>query len=153
MYKIYQVEYGDTLESIANMVGSTIDELVTINGFNGKELIMGDLIIVPNQNNKNDAFIRYKIQTGDTLYMIANNYNVDSNLLALLNGLDKNDYIYPNQEIIIPKDNVDIYITKDGDTIKTLLDNFNTTLDKLEMDSNNIYLKDNQLVIHKKDIY
>ena len=153
MYKIYQVEYGDTLESIANMVGSTIDELVTINGFNGKELMMGDLIIVPNQNNKNDAFIRYKIQTGDTLYMIANNYNVDSNLLALLNGLDKNDYIYPNQEIIIPKDNVDIYITKDGDTIKTLLDNFNTTLDKLEMDSNNIYLKDNQLVIHKKDIY
>ena len=149
MYKIYQVGYGDTIESIADMVGTTVDELNEINGFNGKEVIMGDLIIVPNKNNT--MFTKYLIKNGDTLYMIAKNYNVNPKTLAILNGLDMDDYIYPNQEIIIPNDNIDIYVTKNGDTMETLLNNFNTTLERLEKDNKNIYLQENQIIIHKRD--
>ena len=150
MYKIYQVGYGETIESIADMVGITIDELNEINGFNGKEVMMGDLIIVPNKNNS-EIFNKYLIKNGDTLYMIAKNYNVNPKTLAILNGLDMDDYIYPNQEIIIPNDNIDIYVTKNGDTMETLLNNFNTTLERLEKDNKNIYLQENQIIIHKRD--
>ena len=149
MYKIYQVGYGDTIESIADMVGTTVDELNEINGFNGKEVIMGDLIIVPNKNNT--MFTKYLIKNGDTLYMIAKNYNVNPKTLAILNGLDMDDYIYPNQEIIIPNDNIDIYITKNGDTMETLLSNFNTTLERLNMDNKNIFLQEDQIIIRKRD--
>ena len=150
MYKIYQVGYGDTISSIANALGVTIEELNEINGFNGKEIMMGDLIIVPNKN-KGDIFIRYIINKGDTLNMIAKNYNVEPKLLAKLNGLDIDDYIYPNQEIIIPKENIDIYITKDGDTMENVLNRFNTTLDKLRMNNKNIYLVKDQLIVLKRD--
>ena len=149
MYKIYQVGYGDTIESIADMVGTTVDELNEINGFNGKEVIMGDLIIVPNKNNT--MFTKYLIKNGDTLYMIAKNYNVNPKTLAILNGLDMDDYIYPNQEIIIPNDNIDIYITKNGDKMETLLSNFNTTLERLNMDNKNIFLQEDQIIIRKRD--
>ena len=149
MYKIYQVGYGDTIESIADMVGTTVDELNEINGFNGKEVIMGDLIIVPNKNNT--MFTKYLIKNGDTLYMIAKNYNVNPKTLAILNGLDMDDYIYPNQEIIIPNDNIDIYVTKNGDTMETLLSNFNTTLERLNMDNKNIFLQEDQIIIRKRD--
>ena len=149
MYKIYQVRYGDTIESIADMVGTTVDELNEINGFNGKEVIMGDLIIVPNKNNT--MFTKYLIKNGDTLYMIAKNYSIDPKVLAILNGLDMDDYIYPNQEIIIPNDNVDIYVTKNGDTMETLLSNFNTTLERLNMDNKNIFLQEDQIIIRKRD--
>ena len=153
MYKIYQVGYGDTLKSIADMVGTTVDELNTINGFDGREVMMGDLIIVPNMNKDNTMFTKYLIKNGDTLYMIAKNYNVDPKILAILNGLDMDDYIYPNQEIMVPSDNIDMYITKNGDTIKTILDNFNTTFDNLENDNKNIYLQENQIIIRKRDNY
>lgn len=155
MYKIYQVEFGDTIDSIASKVGTTVEDLIKINGMNGTSLMAGDLIIVPspNSDSNNEMFIKYNVQNGDTLYMIARNYNIDLDTLTSLNGLNKEDYIYPNQEIIIPKENILMYVTKDGDTIQTILDNFNITLDKLMMDNNNIYLKEDQLIINKRDNY
>ena len=51
---------------------------------------------------KDTYFQYYKIESGDSLYKIAKKYNVNPNLLANLNGLDMDDYIYPNQVILIP---------------------------------------------------
>ena len=150
MYKIYQVEYGDDLDIIANKEGSTIQELIDINGLNGRDLMAGELIIVPNRNNGSDMFIKYSVKNGDTLYMIAKDNGINIDLLALLNGLNKDDYIYPNQEIIIPKENVMIYITKKGDTIDTILNNFETSLEDLKK-SNKIYLEEDQLIAYKRD--
>ena len=45
----------------------------------------------------------YTIKRGDNLYQIAKNYNVNPSLLAALNGLDLNEFIYPNQVIMVPK--------------------------------------------------
>ena len=151
MYKIYQVEYGDDLDKIAFKVGSTIEELENINGLNGRNIMVGELIIVPNKNNMNEVYMKYQVKKGDTLYTIAKNYELDMDTLSSLNGLNKEDYIYPNQELIIPKENVQIYLTKKGDTIKKVLDNFNTTLDILQKDNNKIYLEEDQVIIYKRD--
>ena len=55
----------------------------------------------------------YTIKRGDNLYQIAKNYNVNPSLLAALNGLDLNEFIYPNQVIMVPKNEFSYYITKD----------------------------------------
>ena len=149
MYKIYQIEYGDTIEKIASKVGSTVEELNYINDLNGKEIFAGDLIIVPNKTNKNDVFVKYQIKNGDTLYMIAKNYGINADTLSILNGLNKDDYIYPNQEIIVPRENVMIYVTKEGDTMDTVLNNFDTNLEELKNQNSNIYLKEDQLLVYK----
>ncbi len=40
------------------------------------------------------------LKKGDNLYNIARRYNTDYNLLALLNGINVDDYIYPNTTIL-----------------------------------------------------
>ena len=64
----------------------------------------------------NDYFTTYTVNSGDNLYAIARRYNINPTLLAALNGLNMDDYIYPNQKIMIPKSGYSFYITKDGDT-------------------------------------
>ena len=52
MYKIYQIEYGDTVEIIANKSGTTADNIRKINDLKSdNELVVGNLIIVPKNNN------------------------------------------------------------------------------------------------------
>ena len=105
MYKIYQVEYGDTIDIIASKTGSTPNTIKNINGFNGDgDLVVGSLIIVPKEENQ--AFQTYKIKQGDSIYSIARKYNVDPETLLLLNGLNKDEYIYPNQELMVPNSDV-----------------------------------------------
>ena len=108
MYKIYQVEMGDTIESLSRKFGITNEELININGLTGT-VVEGQLIIVPNTNN---IFETYTIKQGDSMYSIASRYNTNEDYLLKINGLDKNDYIYPNQQILVPKDNVEIYIKR-----------------------------------------
>ena len=96
-----------------------------------------------------DFFTVYKIEKGDNLYQIAREYNINPMLLAALNGLNNDDYIYPDQELLIPKNGYSYYITAEGDTIDLVADKFNTTKDDV-MKSNTIYLLPGQLIIHKK---
>ena len=100
MYKIYKVSMGDTLSSIAKKFNTTIDNLQNINGID--YINMGELIIVPNNSN-NDFFDIYTIEKGDSLYKIAQKYNISLIDLLNINGLDKDNYIYPGQEVLVPK--------------------------------------------------
>lgn len=94
-------------------------------------------------------FTIYTIVKGDNLYKIAKEYNINPILLAALNGLNESDYIYPNQEILIPKNGYSYYITKEGDTLDIVRDKFNTNVEDL-INNNLIYLLPGQLLVHKK---
>ena len=149
MYKIYQIEYGDTLEGIALKVGTTIEKLMKINGFNfDEDLQVGDLIIVP--NDKDIMFIEYKVKNGDTIYSIADMYNVEPETLLLINGLNKADFIYNNQKIMIPSSDYNIYITKQGDTLDKVISNLGVDANSLSKDNNKIFLVEDQLIVSKK---
>ena len=41
-------------------------------------------------------------------------------MLAQLNGINKSDYIYPNQTLLIPKAGSILYITAAGDTLSEI---------------------------------
>ena len=150
MYKIYQVEYGDTIDTIARKTGTTIDNIKNINGFNSdSDLVVGSLIIVP--RGENQIFQSYVVQKGDSIYSISKMFDVDPDTILLLNGLNKSDYIYPNQELTIPSSDVILYVTKSGDTIEFITNNLGIDANKLNEENNKIFVMEDQLIVHKKE--
>lgn len=139
MYSVYEVKKNESLNDIANKLNISLEELVGLNN-NVNTIKQGQLIIIPNGNQYNT----YVVKKGDNLYSIAKRYNVDEKTIELLNGLKENEYIYPGQKLLIPKDNV--YVTKENDTVKKLLDS-GINLDNLY----NIYLQNDQIIFYKKD--
>ena len=59
------------------------------------------------------------------------------------------DYIYPNQRIMIPKSGYSFYITKDGDTLNTVADKFKRSVNELTSMNQTIYLLPGQLMINR----
>ena len=150
MYTIYQVEYGDTIDIIAKKTNSTPEIIKDINGFNNDfDIVVGSLIVVPKMQNQ--LFETYTVKAGDSIYSIAREYNVDPNMLLALNGLNKGDYIYPNQQITIPSDNLEIYITREGDTLNKILNNLGIDANTFTRENDKIFVLEDQLVIHKKE--
>ena len=66
-----------------------------------------------------------------------------------INGLNKDDYIYPNQEILIPKNNYSYYVTKDGDTMNLVSNKFNQPVSELLAHNETIYLLPEQMIFYK----
>lgn len=91
----------------------------------------------------------YTIKSGDTLYQIARRYNINPDLLASMNGLNMNDYIYPGQNLMIPKSGFSYYLTKEGDTIDTVANTFGINVDNLLENNKILYLLDGQLLVKK----
>lgn len=91
----------------------------------------------------------YSVNQNDSLLSIAKEKNVNPNLLAVLNGLEATDYLFKGQIIMIPKNNYSYYITKDGDTINTVSETFNTKSNYLLKDNPTVYLKEGQLIVHR----
>ena len=139
MYSVYEVKKNESLNDIAKKLNISLEELISLNN-NINTIKEGQLIIIPNGNQYNT----YVVKKGDNLYNIAKRYNVEEKTIELLNGLKENEYIYQGQKLLIPKDNV--YITKENDSVKKLLDS-GIELDNLY----NIYLQKDQIIFYKKD--
>jgi LysM repeat protein len=149
MYGIYTISNNETLPSIANKYGTTIDNLLQINGlqknYTPRE---NSQIVVPLE--KNQTYKYYTVKKGDNVYEIAKNNNVDYELLLKINGLDKEDYIYPNQTLLLPQLGLNIYLTKQGDTLEEILENLNTNIEELLQVNKNIYLLPEQIITIKE---
>lgn len=148
MYKVYIVEEGDTLDSIANKFKTTKEILNTING-NIVYLESGMSIIVPNTTDI--PFDVYKVKKGDSIYSIARDYGVDYKDLLSINGLKEGEYIYPEQEILIPKRNIGIYNVTNVDTLNEIANKLNVDMNDLINQNASIYLLPNQIILYKKE--
>ena len=150
MYKIYQVEENETLGDIANKIKINEQDLRRINGFNNNyEVSSGDLVIIP--SNDNIMFENYMIQRGDTIYDIARKYDISAQDLLRLNGLNTDDYIYPGENLLIPKNDIRFYFTEDGDTLEKIANSLETNIVDLLNQNKNITLMPEQLIIIKKE--
>ena len=150
MYDKYLIKEGETLEDIASKFNTSVDMILNINDIYSREYLRaGEEIIVP--KNQESYFTYYTVNQGDSLYQIARKYNINPSLLALLNGLNMEDYIYPNQRLIIPKSGYSFYITKDGDTLEIVKDKFNKNWEDILKYNETIYLLPGQLMINKNN--
>lgn len=138
MYKIYQVG-NETLNDIAAKFNTTIEALEKLNGI--QSVIPGSYIIIP--NTESSDYTTYIVKPGDNLYVIARAYQVDYPTLLKINGLDENDYIYPDQKIMIP--NSKIYVTNEQEKISDILNNLNIKLDDIK-NLEDLYLVKDQII-------
>ena len=149
MYNKYLVKEGENIKTLASKFGVSPEKLTRINNlYYGEGLRAGQEIIVP--KNEEKYFNTYIIESGDSLYKIAEKYNINPTLLAALNGLEMEDYIYPGQELLIPRSNYSYYITAEGDTIDTVSNVFKISKLDLLNQNETIYLLKDQVLVAKR---
>ena len=148
MFEKYVVEENDNITLIAQKFNTDIQFLKDINNLPyADQFYRGKEIVVPIKGP--DYYFFKKNEQGDTLYNIAQKYNINPELLANLNGMERNDYIYKDQELLIPKSGYSYYITKEGDTLDTVSDLFGIKKEILLNDNHIIYLLSGQMIVYK----
>lgn len=101
--------------------------------------------------SSNSPFETYIVKKGDNIYEISKEYGTNYKEILLLNGLEENDYIYPNQELIVLKKDYDMYLVKDNETINDIANKINVAAEDLVKQNASLYLIPNQVVIYKKE--
>lgn len=131
----YVVVKGDTLYGIANKFNTTVDNLKSINKLTTDALAIGQILKIP-MNNSNTNI--YKVEKGDTLYKIAQKYNITIDQLKNANNLN-NNILSIGQELKIPSNTSEnvTYTVKKGDTLYSIAKEFGTTVSALT-DLNNL---------------
>ena len=148
----YIVKKGDSLWSIANKYGLTVDKLKDINNLSSNMLSVGQKLLIndgTNVDNVNENY--YIVKSGDTLYSIAKKYGLTVDELKKMNNLSSNT-LSINQKLLVGNDmstddNYDVYVIKSGDTLWGIASKYNTSVDKIK-DINN--LNSNNLSIGQK---
>lgn len=100
---IYTIKSGDTLFKIANEFGTTVNDIVNANGLTrSNELAIGQNIFIPTSSNTASPST-YIVVSGDTMYGIANKFNISLGQLISANPQIPNpNYIQVGQLINIP---------------------------------------------------
>ena len=135
----YTVVKGDTLYSIANKYGISVNELKALNNLNTNIISIGQKLKVPGNNTSNNIYV---VERGDSLWSIARRYNITVEDLINANNLD-NLTIYVGQELIIPSGSDDTtpptitYTVSKGDTLWNIAKRYNVSVDDI-MKANNL---------------
>lgn len=148
--KYYIVKKGDSLYSIARRNNMTVDELKSLNNLTSNILSIGQKLIISNGSNvPNNVYV---VKKGDTLWSIANNFNVSVNDLKNANNKSNNSLSIGEQLIIPGKstgENVSttIYTVKSGDNLYSIARRYNVTVNEIKSLNN---LSSNLLSIGQK---
>ena len=130
---VYIVKKGDSLYSIAQKYNTTVDELKKLNGLTSNIINVGQVLKLPEKENIVDYDL-YIVKKGDTLYKIANNYNISVNELKKINNLTSDTLSIGDQLLvpIIDESDYTIYIVKKGDSLYSIAQKYNTTVDSIK---------------------
>ena len=129
----YTVQRGDTLYSIANRFGTTVQAIVQANGIVNPNLIFyGQVLWIPSSTGSTGSTV-YIVRAGDTLSSIARRYGTTYRVLATANGLYYPYTIYVGQRLVIPgtgtapPSSPRVYIVQAGDTLWAIALRYSTT--------------------------
>ena len=133
---IYVVKSGDTLYSIANKYGMTVNELKNLNNLTSDILSIGQQLTVKNESAS--TLDTYTVKSGDTLYSIANKYGMSVSDLKSLNNLTS-DILSIGQVLKVSNsDNngssspSNTYVVKLGDTLYSIARKYGISVDELK---------------------
>lgn len=153
---LYTVKKGDSLYSIANKYGISVNDLKNANNLTGNLLQIGQTLIIPEEEiiTPSDYEV-YTVKKNDNLWDIANLYGVSVNDLIKLNNLGTT-MLQVGQQLLIPKKELaldNVYIVKKGDSLWSIANSLNTTVDELKNVNNltnNILTVGQELIIPKQ---
>ena len=154
---MYTVQRGDTLYSIARKFNTTVNELVNLNNLTNTNLSIGQQIKLPQGEEQTD-YDTYTVEEDDSLYSIANKFNISVNDLIDFNGLPTT-MLTPGEVIRIPRKAVsnkeNVYTVKPGDTLYRIANTYGVSINDLITANNltsNILTIGQELVIPIKPV-
>ena len=128
----YIVQKGDSLWSISNKFNISIEDLKRLNNLTSNLLSIGEVLKIKDMALATDN--TYTVQKGDSLWIIANKYDITTEELKNYNNLTSN-LLSIGQVLKIPQQktlNEKIYIVKKGDSLWLIANKYNTTVDKIK---------------------
>lgn len=132
----YIVQKGDNLWSIANKFNMTVSELKNLNNLTNNLLSIGQVLKI--KDSSNNGKTTYTVQKGDSLWVIANKYGITTEELKSYNNLTSN-LLSIGQVLKIPQGKTsteNIYTVKKGDSLWTIANRYNTTVEKIKVLNN-----------------
>lgn len=117
----YEVKKGDTLYSLSNYYGTSVEELKRVNGFKNDSLKAGQTIQIKK--------LGYQVKKGDTLIGIANKFGLTTEILGDMNNIEDKDSIKVGDTIQIPGY---VYTVQKGDNLIKIAKQVGVTLENLK---------------------
>ena len=137
----YVVKRGDSLYSIANKLGVSVESLKNANGISGNLITIGQVLNIPSSSDKTPGdYVVYTVKRGDSLWNIANSYNVSVNDIVDYNNLGTT-LLQVGQQLLIPTgvdmptedDEIGItYVVKSGDSLWSIAKRYDVSVDELK---------------------
>ena len=140
----YVVQKGNTLSQIAEMFGTTVQEIVGLNNIANPNLIFPGQVLkiltnsnINGQETRGVGSITYTVQRGDTLSQIAEKYNVTVAHIVEINSIQNPNLIFPGEKLRITDSNVEelnpvlkvnYYTVKRGDTLSGIAMRFGVSV-------------------------
>lgn len=134
----YTVKSGDSLWGIAQKFDTTVDAIKATNNLTSNLLQIGQVLIIPmSSKQEENQDILYTVKSGDSLYKIANQYNTTVSELMRYNNLTSN-LLSIGQVLRIPQtsSSATTYVVRSGDSLWSIANKFNTTVDELKRKNN-----------------
>ncbi|PTU27365.1 peptidoglycan endopeptidase [Bacillus subtilis] len=161
----YKVQLGDSLWKIANKVNMSIAELKVLNNLKSDTIYVNQVLKTKSSGsdtsskdtsskpNQNSATTKYTVKSGDSLWKIANNYNLTVQQIRNVNNL-KSDVLYVGQVLkLIGKASsgtssssssssnassgtTTTYTVKSGDSLWVIAQKFNVTAQQIREKNN-----------------
>lgn len=132
----YIVQKGDSLWSIANKFNMTVSELKNLNNLTNNLLSIGQVLKIKDSSSNGET--TYTVQKGYSLWVIANKYGITTEELKSYNNLTSN-LLSIGQVLKIPQGKTsteNIYTVKKGDSLWTIANRYNTTVEKIKVLNN-----------------
>jgi LysM repeat protein len=149
----YIVRWGDTLFSIAQRFGTSVDAIKAANGLSSDFIIVGQELVIPGDVSVPPETVPpstggptvHMVQPGENLFRIALRYGTTVDAIAQANGIVNPWFIYVGQELIIPVGDggtlppgptVKTHVVQPGDTLYSIAVRYDTTVQALVITNN-----------------
>ncbi|WP_276729755.1 peptidoglycan endopeptidase [Bacillus sp. (in: firmicutes)] len=162
----YKVKLGDSLWKVANKVSMSVAELKVLNNLKSDTIYVNQVLKTKSsgsdtsskdtssQSNKTAAATKYTVKSGDSLWKIANNYNLTVQQIRNSNNL-KSDVLYVGQVLKLTgkassgtssssssssnagsSTTTTTYTVKSGDSLWVIAQKFNVTAQQIREKNN-----------------
>ncbi len=149
----YSVRWGDTLFTIAQSFGTTVDDIKALNGLTDDFIIVGQELIVPGDFEVPSDIITapsgaggvHIVQPGENLFRIALRYGTTVDAIARANNIVNPWFIYVGQELTIPGGSGDTqptgrtgktHVVQRGETLYSIAVRYGTTVQAMVVANN-----------------
>ena len=141
----HKVVSGDNLWNLAEKYDTEIQIIKKINYLEKDLLFINDTLLIPLSSMQSNNFIPYEmhiVSEGDTLWYIAEKYNIELAHLIKINSLNKNSYLQLGQQLTIGNKNIHrnieskkrtiLYSVKQGDNLYKISDLFDVSIESIK---------------------